>query len=93
MSYLPFAVCFRNVSKTDEGQYICRATNEGGHADEMLWLLVESTYSYLWNENYIKYGWLIKLVSRLLYFCPWLCHIVVRAVDSRTYVIILLSGF
>ena len=38
------SVCllFSNVDKSDEGMYVCRASNEGGYNEEIVWLLVQS---------------------------------------------------
>lgn len=33
----------RNVQLEDEGMFVCRATNEGGYNEEVLWLIVHST--------------------------------------------------
>jgi len=34
--------CYRNVDVTDEGDYVCRAANEGGHSEQLAKLLIQS---------------------------------------------------
>jgi hypothetical protein len=38
-------LCHRRVEKNDEGVYVCRASNEGGHNDGLMWLLIQSEFS------------------------------------------------
>lgn len=45
--FIPVVWCvLRQVKKSDEGGYICRASNEGGYTEETVYLLTESTLSF-----------------------------------------------
>ena len=39
-----FYCTYRNVKLEDEGMFVCRATNEGGYNEEVVWLIVHSLY-------------------------------------------------
>jgi hypothetical protein len=45
--YHKFLLCLRNVEKSDEGVYVCRASNEGGYSDGLMWLLIQSEFFML----------------------------------------------
>jgi len=45
---------FRNVDKNDEGVYGCRASNEGGYNDGLMWLLIQSEFVIKYCSRYLR---------------------------------------
>ena len=63
---------FRKVKESDEGPYICRAENEGGQTDEMVWLIIRSKFITAWG---------VRVETGICYHCSFYLCTVKRELD------------